>query len=397
MLDRTALPNNPGGVNPRLAWILRFAGEWLFVCLLLPASILYGAPGRIDIAFPHFLNADAVVNAIEIQPDGKILIAGPFSTFGVKRRSGIARLNADGSLDETFDTGGIGVGEITKIKLQPDGKILIGGSFHKIGDTFHGPIARLNTDGSVDTSFAVSGIDVTFVFDIDLQQDGKILISASNLIGASFVARLLQNGANDGGIGQQFFSASGFGYSVADVPGAGKILIGGNFALGNAKGLVRVSSAGGVDITFNASVTSTAFGTVVHPRPLPSGKLYIYGNFDSVNGATRVAIARLENDGTIDTFFNPATSGIAAINDIAIQPDGKIIIAGRGFPTNVFPRGNIARLNPDGSLDQTFYVGRGANNDIKAVRLQGTTKLLVGGAFTRFQNLPRSGLVRLNL
>jgi uncharacterized delta-60 repeat protein len=150
-------------------------------------------------------------------------------------------------------------------------------------------------------------------------------------------------------------------------------------------------------MTFNANVTSSAFGTEVHPRPLPSGKLYIYGNFDGVNGTTRVAIARLENDGTIDTFFNPATSGIAAINDIAIQPDGKIIIAGRSFPTNVFPRGNIARLNPDGSLDQTFYVGRGANNDIKAVRLQGTTKLLVGGAFTRFQNLPRSGLVRLNL
>ena len=396
MLELGALPNNPGGVNPRLAWILRFAGEWLFVCLILPASVSCIAPGRIDIAFPHFLNADAVVNAIAIQPDGKILIAGPFSTFGVKRRAGIARLNADGTLDETFDTGGISLGEIARIKLQPDGKILIGGSFNKIGDTFRAAIARLNPDGSVDTSFGVSGINVTFVYDIDLQPDGKILISASNLIGSSFVARLLPNGANDGGIGQPFFIASGFGYSVADAASEGKIYVGGNFTLGN-KGLVRLSTAGGVDMTFIANVTSTTFGTTVHPLPLPSGKLYIYGNFDNVNGTTRVAIARLQNDGTTDTFFNPATDGIAAINDIATQADGKIIIVGRGFPTKVFPRGNVARLNSDGSIDTTLYVGRGANGDVKGVRLQGTTKLLVGGAFSRFQNLPRSGFVRLNL
>ena len=125
--------------------------------------------------------------------------------------------------------------------------------------------------------------------------------------------------------------------------------------------------------------------------------MYIYGNFDNVNGTTRVAIARLENDGTTDTFFNPATDGIAIVNDIAIQADGKIIIAGRGFPTNAFPRGNVARLNSDGSLDPTFYVGRGANSEVRSIRIQGTSKFLVGGAFSRFQNLPRSGFVRLNL
>jgi uncharacterized delta-60 repeat protein len=369
----------------------------IFTCIFLLAVSAAAAPGRLDLAFPHLLTAGSVISAIEIQPDGNILIAGPFTTTRVVFRKDIARLNADGSIDLTFNAGmGVNVGSISKIKLQPDGKILIGGSFNTINGTPRNAIARLNSDGSVDQSFALSGLDITFVFDLDLQADGKVLASASNLIGSSFVARLQSNGANDSGFGQPFFFVPfGNGYRVADVPVEGKILIGGNFTA-NGKSLTRILNNGGQDPSFLANVTSTTF-IEVHPLPLPGGKILIFGKFDSVNGVARNALARLENNGGLDTLFDPSTAGIDAILAIAIQADGKIVIAGRGFPQNSVLRGNIARLNPDGSLDTTFYPGRGANGDVKALRIQNTGNVLVGGSFSRWHIFPRSGLVRLQL
>ena len=90
----------PMSRNGARARLLSKRAGWTFALLLFAhLGAASATPVRLDVAFPHFLTTDSAVNAIAIQPDGKILIAGPFSTFGVKRRAGIARLNADGTLD----------------------------------------------------------------------------------------------------------------------------------------------------------------------------------------------------------------------------------------------------------------------------------------------------------
>ena len=104
--------------------------------------------------------ANNEVEDLALQPDGKVLIGGNFTTYNGVARGGIARLNADGSLDNTFLNSGAGVeiGSIIKtLTLQPDGKILIGGNFTTYNGVVRGGIARLNTDGSLDNTFLNAG------------------------------------------------------------------------------------------------------------------------------------------------------------------------------------------------------------------------------------------------
>ena len=109
-----------------------------------------------------FLNgmagADGDVMSIVLQPDGKILLAGAFTTINTSHRSGVARLNTDGSVDNTFQNGMAGAnGIVTAIALQPDGKVVMGGTFTSVNGVYRNYIARLNTDGSLDSAFHNGG------------------------------------------------------------------------------------------------------------------------------------------------------------------------------------------------------------------------------------------------
>lgn len=365
----------------------------LFVFYSLFASLqIFANPGRLDLNFPQILANDVNVTAIETQPDGKILVAGEFVTRGAILRNDMIRLNTDGTLDSTFSIG-TGTNQpslIRFIKVQPDGKILIAGYITQLNGMSGGAILRLNQDGSIDTTFNLSGINVTFVHDLDIQTDGKILISASNLIGSSFVTRLKTDGSNDQGIGQSLYNNGTFDYRVTFLPAENKILVGG-------RSLVRLNISGGTDMTFTANITSTVFDLLINTKPLANGKVLVYGKFDMVNGITRRNVAILNSDGSLDTFFNPATLGAENILSVAAQTNGKIVIGGKNFALNSLVHGNIARLNADGSLDRTFNQGRGANDNINALKILTNNKLLLGGTFFRYHTFLRAGLTQVNL
>jgi len=380
------------------------SGKIIFVvfCSLFLSLQIFAVPGRLDLKFPQVLANGASVRAIEIQPDGKILIAGEFSTRGAILRQDVARLNADGSLDPTFNIGsGANNGEISVMKLQSDGKILIGGFFNNINGVFVSPVARLNTDGSLDTTFNLAGINVTFAFDLDIQADGKILISAMNSIGTSFVARLNVNGGWDSSFNFPFYGAGNNSFKVAFAPSENKIYVGGNFSSTvnqiEYRGLARLNLNGTVDTSFAITVNYSQFGLIVDVEPLPNGKLLVWGKFDTVNGVTRRNLAIINSNGSLDTSFNPATRGTEIILSVAVQSDRKIIVGGSNFTSNTFLRGNIARLNADGTVDTTFNQGRGANAAVRTVKIQGNNKLLIGGDFFRYNSFPRRALAQINL
>jgi uncharacterized delta-60 repeat protein len=357
----------------------------IFCSLFLSAQIS-AAPGRLDYSFQNNLASGSDIRSIEIQADEKILVAGSIAPRGAMLRQNIIRLNADGSFDSTFNIiETFRSGEtISFIKLQTNEKIIVITNF--------GELYRLNTNGSRDPTFSLSGFNVAAVRDLDVQTDGKILVSGFNLAGTDFITRFNADGSHDAG----FNTAYGSG-SVTFAPLENKIYIYKRVSSGVSQ-MNRLNINGSIDATFAAAtVTSTQFEPLVNAEPLPNGKILIWGKFITVNGANRNNLAVLNSDGNLDASFIPATRGTENILSVAVQSNGKIIIGGSNFSSNTFVRGNVARLNADGSADSTFNQGRGANADVRALKIRNNNKLLVGGSFFRYHIFPRSGLAQVNL
>jgi len=344
------------------------------------------------------------VTAVALQSDGKVVIGGSFTSFAGTARNRIARLNGDGTLDTTFLAGGSGAsGDVSAVTVQGDGKILIGGIFSSVNGAQRKGIARLNVDGTLDAGFlaAGSGAD-SVVKKIAIQADGKILVGGSftsiNGTGRASIARLNNDGTLDNS-----FLASGVGanapvFTLA-VQSDGKILIGGDFTTFNGTSrnrFARLNSDGTLDTAFLS--TGTGANDQVLALALQSdGKVLVGGAFTSVNSATRNRLARLNTDGTLDTafLFNAAGANYS-VRAIAVQSDGRVVIAGEFGNYNGTYRGNIARLKPDGSLDETFInFNSGANGRVNALALQTDGKIIAGGVFSTVNDAVRGGIARL--
>jgi uncharacterized delta-60 repeat protein len=217
-------------------------------------------PGELDLTFSHDgLNfgdgSNGIVYASVTQPDGKILIVGDFSSYNGIQRNRIARLNEDGSLDTSFNPGSGGNGGFSSIALQPDGKILVGGQFTSYDGISRNYISRLNADGSLDLSFNPGVGGNSIVRSVAIQPNGKILIggyfpssSGSNING---IARL----NSDGTLDTSFNPGTGVDSDVQSIAiqSDGKILIWGR--TGNFNSLFsRLNENGSLDTSFNPGI-----------------------------------------------------------------------------------------------------------------------------------------------
>jgi len=344
------------------------------------------ASGAIDQTFQVQIGTRGTIGDIAVQPDGKILVAGVFSTASGAVRVSLARFNADGSADTTFDAGFFNPSAdpiVFAVTLQPDGKILVGGRFGLI---------RLNADGSNDTSFN-SNVGSSFIYDVALQPDGKIIAVGSFQVSGGFVrniARFNENGALD----TSFQSLVGSEARKVVIQPDGKLVIGGAFTTinGFSRGRVaRLNADGTVDTAFNP--LGGANDTVQDLDVQADGKVIIGGFFTNVNGTAKNYLARLNVDGTLDTAFNPSVN--ANLAAVKIQTDGKILIGGNFGIVNGAARNGVARLNADGSLDSSFNVGAGTNGSVYTLAIQPDNRILVGGIFTRYNNIPKLAIVRL--
>jgi uncharacterized delta-60 repeat protein len=182
--------------------------------------------------------------------------------------------------------------------------------------------------------------------------------------------------------------------SIAVLPD-GKFLVGGSFTQYNGeerRRLVRLSAGGSIDNSFSVSVNTA--GIVNRIVVQQDGKIIVAGDFQFVNAAPRNRIARFNADGSLDTTFNIGTGANAPILALALQPDGKILIGGIFTAYNGVPRNRVARLNADGSLDETFNPVRGfATNEIV---IQSDGKILLAGVAAPALNSYQTSIVRLN-
>jgi uncharacterized delta-60 repeat protein len=372
--------------------------------------------GSLDTSFnPGAKGFNGYISIVTTQDDGKILVGGGFTSYNDTAVNYIARLNVDGSLDETFNFGGLGFDDcVNTIALQSDGKILVGGWFTSYNGTTANNIVRLNSDGSLDTTFNSGGLGFdNYINTIALQSDGKILVggdfSSYNGNLANNIARL----NSDGSIDASFNMEEGFNgdwervYFVT-IQNDDKILVGGYFTIYNGtevNNIVRLNTDGSMDTTFNQG---TGFGgdwpAVCSIALQNDGKILVGGGFNSYNGVMANYIVRLNSDGSLDETFSSGTglgNDYPYIQTMSLQDDGKILIGGYFTSYNGTAVNNIVRLNSDGSLDETFNSGTGLAGlfyaGVYSVFFQNDNKILVGGFFTSYNNTEVTFLTRLGL
>lgn len=349
----------------------------------------FNANGSFDAAYNP--NANATVYSLAAQQDGKIVLGGLFTTLqpsgDAVTRNHIARLNADGSIDGNFDPNADA--SVMVLALQPDGAILLGGFFTQLApngadpSTARSRMARLNYDGSLDTSF--NPRPTSNVTAIAVQSDGKILVGGlfTNIAGVThnYLARIEASGVIDSGFD------SGVNYvvnAIAPQPD-GKIVIGGNFTqMRTASGIpairnhiARLESDGGPDVNFDPNIS----GRVGVLATQSDGKVLFGGTFASAGGLARNNLARSNADGTIDSSFNPDVDG--TVSALAVQSDGKILVGGIFSTIGGVARNYFARLNPDGSVDSSFDPN--PNGQVTAIGIRSDGKIVIGGFFAGLQ------------
>jgi uncharacterized delta-60 repeat protein len=177
----------------------------------------------------------------------------------------------------------------------------------------------------------------------------------------------------------------------------GELGVGGSFTTFDGAvraGVAKLLSSGTLDLTFTPATVSG--GSVYAVAFQADGKVVIGGDFTAVGGQSRKRIARFNSDGTLDTGFNPGVGADGSVYAVAVQPDGKIILAGGFTSISGAIRNRVARLTSTGAVDSTFDVGLGANNTVYAISLLPSGKILLAGEFTSVNGLSRNGVARLN-
>jgi uncharacterized delta-60 repeat protein len=353
--------------------------------------------------------ANLVVYITKTQSDGRILVGGGFTSFNNIIVNCLIRLNSDGSLDNSFTTGTGFSHSVSYIAIQSDGKILVGGSFTTFNGTTVGRIVRLNSDGTLDTTFTTNtGTGFNGVVEaIEIQSDGKIVVGGQfttfNGTTVNYLTRLNSNGSLD----TDFDTATGAGFnyivSAIKIQSDGKIVVGGYFTTFDGtttRYLTRLNSGGSLDTDFVAAAGTGFINTVFVIQIQSDGKILVGGGITSFNGTTVNRIARLNSDGSLDTAFTTnAGTGFTAtlgVYDMGIQSDGKIVVGGNFTAFNDTTANNLVRLNSNGSLD-TSFIGNGTPSaGVQGVEIQSSGKIIIGGTFVTIGTTITDFIARLN-
>lgn len=386
-------------------------------------DLSFGGSGHVFTNFSS--NSDDQGQAVAVQSDGKIVVAGWSNGGSTGYDFALTRYNSDGSLDSTFGGGHVtadfaGSDDYAQaVAIQSDGKIVVAGYAFMGGATgYDFAAARFNTDGSLDTSFGTAGrVTVSFtgastdsVQAIAIQTDGKIILAGNTAAGGTnrddfAVVRLNTDGSLDGTFGSGGKMTTNFGLNWNDDANAvgiqsdGKIVVAGVTSRNGSAdfALARYNTDGTLDTSFNgtglvktdfAHQFDEAFALVIQSE----GKI-IAGGY-ATNTTADFGLARYNSDGSLDATFGSGgkvltdfNGGTDLVRGLAVQSDGKIVAVGQTTPTSTgMPEFALARYNSDGSLDGGFGTSGevvtdfiGGSNYANAVALQADGKIVVAG------------------
>jgi len=376
--------------------------------------------GTYDTTFNIGVGSTIQLNCVTIQSDGKILVGanGLVTYSGSVATTGSFRLNTNGTRDTTFNTGvgfgGTGGGVIQTIDIQNDGKYIMGGQFTTYSGSSINRVARINTDGTLDTTFNPGNLNAV-VYSVKVQPDQKIIINGDfGTYSGSVITRIVR-AFPDGNRDTSFNVGNGFQTTaVANTPGAIALDTSGNVYLGGTQSttysgstvnrFVKTTPSGAIDSTFfTGSIafngqSSVGFNGNVRAVLVSGSNIYMGGDYTTYQAPPINYLVKLDNTGAVDTTFNMGAGTNSTVTSMVTQSDGKVLIAGSGFTTysgSSSPR--IVRINTNGTKDTTFNVGTaGFNNVAYDMKVQSDGKIIAAGIFTTYSGSTNNRIIRIN-
>jgi uncharacterized delta-60 repeat protein len=340
-----------------------------------------------------------------VQSDGKILIGGAFTTVNAISVPRLARLNIDGTRDTTWNPGTAGAGSIVRdIKIQSDGKILAVGDFTTYSGSSRNRIVRTEISGAIDTTFNVGTGLGNAAYNVHIQSDGKIITAGAfnSYSGSSnnFIVRINSNGTKD----TSFTIGTGFNTNVniSSLQPDGKIIAAGAFTTYSGSSnnyIVRINSDGTKDNTFNVGtgLDAAGWGAGLNNSISYDSQNNVYLASDNVtySGSSIPRIWKLKPDGTLDTTYN-AGAGLNRLAVANLVSGSRVYTAGTFTNYKAEGATGIAMVSDSATLSSSFNPGIGFNNDVWAMTKQSTGRIIVGGAFTNYSGSSRIRIIGLN-
>lgn len=369
----------------------------LFLSGVFSPSRVIAQAGLLDPIFQVSVNL--TVNVAEVLPSGKIFIGGDFSSCNLTPVQRVARLHPNGSNDfsfVTFATQGGADGPVRSSAVQPDGKILVGGLFNNVNGLPRKNITRLDSTGAVDLTFMVgtgANNEVTHI-----STNGSRIVLAGffntyNGLPAPGLVALHMDGSVDTSF---VLPPSWVNISATVILPNNQVYLAGNFTtyLGTpVNRVVRLNANGMIDTSFNPGAGLNALAHTLAVQP--DGKVILAGAFQFAQGVSRNRIARFNANGSLDTTFNPGTGASGGVRAVAMEPGGKIFIGGDFVTYNGITVNRIARLHPNGLLDTSYLSMSGTNGTVYALRVQADGKLVLAGGFSQIQGVSQGRIARL--
>ena len=393
----------------------------LFFGLFFIFSILCLSQTKGDLD-PDFNFSTAVANSqarnIIVQNDGKILIGG-WITHSTSNKQHLFRLNSNGDIDNTFNLPSVctNMNSVYSVALQNDGKIIFGQEVITSGTAVR--FYRLNTNGDLDATFNNgTGFNDT-PYCIKIQNDGKILVGGNFTSYNGTISNRLIRLNTDGTVDTSFNVSAGFDATVRviEVQTDGKILVGGDFTTFNGatkRGLVRLNSNGTIDNYFYIGVGPSNNVNSIYIQS--DGKILVGGLFGTFNNTSYKNLVRLLSGGSIDTSFNIGVGFVnqptnntgdtaSRVNSIKIS-GSNILVGGLFTSVNNVAKSNFVSLNMDGSIDSNFNIGTGFSfnygDDVNytkpqvfSLAVQNDAKIIAGGFFKKYNGVSKYYLARL--
>jgi uncharacterized delta-60 repeat protein/uncharacterized repeat protein (TIGR01451 family) len=300
----------------------------------------------LDLGLGHPRGTVGITKTMVQQSDGKILVGGGFTYYNKNKVNNLFRINSNGTLDSTFLNELAANDHVLVIAVQDNGKILLGGEFTEYDGVSKNRLVRLNDDGSIDENFQIGsgfneGLSYGEICSIVIQSDGKILV------GGSFE----------------------------------------NFNGLDNYGLVRLEQSGKIDTTFNFNDENEVSSNYIYGLALSEN--------DEIFIGARNGVFKLTMDGRIDNSFNVELND-EDVHSILIQDDGGVIIGGEFTEVNSSPLEYLVKLNSDGTIDSSFQANGKVNNEVFVISKSSDNKILVGGRFSSFNGKSCYSLIRLN-
>lgn len=385
---------------------------------LLIACVAAGAPapGSPDAGFRPLLedlreDGEGVpgdVRALALQEDGRILVGGLFRRVNGVARTNLARLMADGLLDETFRSGVDSGGAVEAIVVRADGRIWVGGGFTRVNGERRVGLARLTAEGALDGRFELIPEMAGGVLALATQPDGGLLVGGKFTLFDFSLRRLLSlvrlkaDGTLDGAFEGRLVEPE-----ISDRFGEPEVK--GVFPQRSGRIVLRVRSP--LAMPGDASLWAidsqgrrdwAAFGyyhisrVALNAFPDRDDRLLVIDRGPTPAGGGGGAIRRVSAGGDFDPGFrewNPVTATAA----LAL-PDGRAVLAGFGwdFGLGSVDEGNVVRLRGDGSLDPAFGRGTRIRGWVRVIGQQADGRFLFGGVIEGVGGIPLAGLCRLH-